>query len=164
MIERRKRKLKEMEVKAREQYERASDRIKTTLIISFDYNQSASIIEYLNPQTIPAKIRYILSFCKSTQYFDIRDYITNSESDIAVSKAPEPEDIVWGNVAVPLSVLFFRKLVVWLVMILLSGILLSIVYGISFAQKNGTGIWSSVFIGFLITFFNMLTKCTPFVR
>lgn len=90
MIERRKRKLKEMEIKAREQYERANDRIKTTLIVTFDYNQSASIIEYLNPQTIPAKIRYVFSFCKSTQYFDIRDYITNSESDIVVSKAPEP--------------------------------------------------------------------------
>ena len=70
----------------------------TTMIVSFDYSQSADIVEHLNPQTIPAKIRYILSFCKSTQYFDIRGYMSNEESNIAASRAPEPEDIVWGNV------------------------------------------------------------------
>lgn len=66
-----------MEMRAIEQYQRANERVKTTILITFDYNQSASIIEYLNPQTIPAKIRYLISACKSTQYFDIRDYLIN---------------------------------------------------------------------------------------
>lgn len=152
-----------MEIRARESYQRANERVKTTILVTFDYNQSASIIEYLNPQTIPAKIRYLISACKSTQYFDIRDYLINEESDIIASRAPEPEDIIWGNVAVPLSVLAIRKLIVWLIMILLSGILLSIIYGLSFAQKNGTGIWSSIMVGFFVSFFNLITKCNIFV-
>lgn len=160
MFDRRKNKIMEMEIRAREQYQRANDRIKTTVLVTFDYNQSASIIEYLNPQTIPAKIRYLVSACKSTQYFDIRDNLINEESDIIASRAPEPEDIIWGNVAVPLSVLVIKKLLVWLVMIVLSGTLLGIIFGISFAQANGTGTWSSIFIGFLVSFFNLITKCT----
>ena len=60
----------------------------TTVLVSFDYTQSADIIEHLNPHVIPAKIRYYLSFCKSTQYFDIRDFKSNQESDIICSRAP----------------------------------------------------------------------------
>lgn len=89
--------------------------------------------------------------------------ISNSESDVIASRAPEPEDIIWGNVAVPISVLALRKLLTWALMIVLSGILLSIIYGISFAQKNGTGVWSSIFIGFLVAFFNLITKCKSII-
>ena len=76
-----------------------------------------------------------------------------------MSRAPEPEDIVWGFVAVPLNIKIIGKLIVWGAMIVLSGILLAIVYGISFAQISGAGMWSTILIGFFITFFNMLTKC-----
>jgi hypothetical protein len=75
------------------------------------------------------------------------------------SRAPQPEDIIWGNVAVPLKVLILRKLLVWLAMIVLSGICLGIVFGLSAAQVAGSTFWPGIFIGLVITVFNMLTKC-----
>jgi len=66
---------------------------------------------------------------------------------------------VWGNVAVPLKVLIIRKLLVWLAMIVLSGICLGIVFGLSTAQLGGATVWPAIFIGLVITVFNMLTKC-----
>jgi hypothetical protein len=44
-------------------------------------------------------------------------------------------------------------------MIVLSGILLAIIFGLSFAQLSGAGMWSAILVGFFVTFFNMLTKC-----
>ena len=108
---------------------------------------------------MPAKIRYYLSFKKSTQYFNIRDFKFNEEAEIVASRAPEPEDIIWGNVAVPLKILLLRKLVVWLVMILISGFCLGAIYGLSLAQAGGATTWPSVAIGLVVAFLNMLTKC-----
>jgi hypothetical protein len=77
MLERRKNKVKEMEIRAREEYEKANPQLKTTVIVTFHCSQSADIIEHLNPQTIPAKIRYLITIFKSTQYFEIRDFVSN---------------------------------------------------------------------------------------
>lgn len=50
----------------------------STVFVTFHHNQTAEIIENLNPQNLPAKIRYYLSCKKSTQYFDIRDFKVNN--------------------------------------------------------------------------------------
>jgi len=60
---------------------------------------------------------------------------------------------------VPLKIQFLRKLVTWGVMMLLSGVCLAIVYGLSFAQLGGATTWPSIAIGVIVTLFNMLTKC-----
>ena len=41
MIDRRQNKIKEMEKRAQEQYKRANREIKSTIIVTFDYNQTA---------------------------------------------------------------------------------------------------------------------------
>lgn len=152
--------MQEMEMRAREQYARASSELTTTMIVSFQYTQSADIVEHLNPQSLPAKIRYYLSFCKTTQYFDIRDHKSNQESNIVCSRAPEPEDIIWGNVEVPFCIWFVRKLLTWLIMLVISGALFGVVWGTSKAQVDGAGMWSSVLLGLFVTLANMLSKFT----
>ena len=51
------------------------------------------------------------------------------------------------------------KILTWVLMLVISGILFGIVWGISEAQVRGTGIWSSVIIGLLVTLANMFSKC-----
>ncbi len=50
----------------------------SAVIVTFNYNQTAEIIENLNPQSLPAKIWYYLTCKKYTQYFDIRDFRANN--------------------------------------------------------------------------------------
>lgn len=47
-------------------------------------------------------------------------------------------------------------------MILLSGVCIGIVYGLSVAQVGGALTWPSIAIGLVITVFNLLTKCNSF--
>ena len=44
-------------------------------------------------------------------------------------------------------------------MIVISGVCLGAIYGLSFVQAAGATTWPSVAIGLVVTFFNMLTKC-----
>jgi hypothetical protein len=118
-----------MEVKAREQYRLPTDKnLKTTFFVTFKFNQSAHIIEDLNPQSIPAKIRYLVSCCRTAQYLTVRDN-SNQTITIPVSRAPDPEDLIWGNLKVSLLTRFLWKLLTWGVIILFLGITFGICYG-----------------------------------
>jgi hypothetical protein len=78
MLERRRNKLQQMEDKAREQYKLPQGKdLKTIYFVTFKHNQSVNIIEELNPQSLPAKIRYLLTCCRSAQYFSVRDEQSN---------------------------------------------------------------------------------------
>ncbi len=69
-------KVNQMQQRIKQQYRKISEYNTagvTTFFVTFDNNQSAGIIEDLNPQTFPAKIRYIMSLFRSTQYFSIKN-------------------------------------------------------------------------------------------
>lgn len=89
--------------------------------------------------------------------------MTNKESGIVVSRAPEPEDIVWGNVEIPLCMNILRKILTWTLMILISGGLFGIIWGLSSVQAGGTGIWASILIAFMVTLTNMFSKCSFYI-
>lgn len=154
-----------MENRAREHYNVKIKDLTTTVFVTFAYNQSAAIIENLNPQNIPAKIRYLISCFRSTQYFKIRDERTNEEIDIRATRAPDPEDIIWGNVELPTLTIVVRKLIVWGILLALVGITFGIVYGLTAWQiLDSTNPSISVLIALTITLMNMLVRCNYFLN
>lgn len=56
-----------------------------------------------------------------------------------IERAPEPEDIIWTNLAVPLGEVIKRKVITYTATFILLGISFAIVYGLSVAQINSSG-------------------------
>ncbi len=129
MLERRRIKILKMEVKAREQYRLPHNKnLKTTFFVTFKFNQSAHIIEDINPPSIPAKLRYFFSCCRTAQYLTVRDDSSQTIT-IPVSRAPDPEDLIWGNLKVPLLTRFLWRLLTWGVIAAFLGTTFGICYG-----------------------------------
>lgn len=134
------------------------------MFATFAYNQNAAVIDDINPHTIPSYIRYVISCFRSAHYFKIRDERTNEELSISVTRAPEPEDIIWGNIEVPILTLVLRKGLVWLALFAMVGITYGIVYGITVVQmQNPTLMYLSFILALVITLMNMLIRCNSII-
>ena len=57
------------------------------------------IITELNDPSIASKIRYYLTCCQGRNKF--RLHRGQEEIKVKIERAPEPEDILWSNLAVP---------------------------------------------------------------
>ena len=96
--------------------------------MTFQRSQSANYIGGVNPQSLSERISYYLSCCSSALYLDLRR--GGRPLGIKVSRAPEPEDVNWGDIGVDLCSIVLRKCLTYLVTGLLLGASFGIVYGL----------------------------------
>ena len=75
---------------------------------------------------------------------------------IKVSRAPEPEDINWGNIGVDFCSIVIRKCLTYLVTGLLLGASFGIVYGLIQVQESSNNSILSYAITISITLINVL--------
>lgn len=132
-----------------------SEEITTTIFVSFESSQSANIIESVNPQSFSAKIRYVLSCCQSACYFKVKNR-SNEEISVSVSRAPEPEDIIWNNIGFPYESIICRKLLTYFILLLLLGASFGIVYGLTILQLTYNNSILSIAISLSITVINIV--------
>lgn len=151
-----------MEQKAQEQYRLPlSKDLKTIFFVTFKYNQSVRIIENINPQSIPAKIRYFLSCCRSAQYFSVRDDFNNEEVSICTRRAPDPEDIIWGQLKTPMKTLVLSRLITWSAIIAIIGATFGVCYGLNYLSIISGLTYMPVILAIIITISNIFLKCKP---
>ena len=119
------------------------------------------MIEDLNPQTLAGKIRYYISCWQSALYFTFREEHTNEELNIRATRAPLPEDIIWGNVGLPLKMYACRKIVVALMLLGLIGCTFLFTYFVTLMQMRWPKYsFLSFIFALVLTLMNMLVKCS----
>jgi ABC-type glycerol-3-phosphate transport system permease component len=90
----------------------------------------------LNDPSIASKIRYYLTCCQGRNKF--RLHRGQEEIKVKIERAPEPEDILWSNLAVPTGEYAKRKIITYTVTFAMLGASFGIVYGLSKAQQSNT--------------------------
>lgn len=82
-------------------------------------------------------IGYILSkylLCCCMKQSKIKSY--EKKFTLNVEKAPEPEDVIWENLQFNSKHRFFRKLMVYLISLVLIAISFGIIVGLNYGQVN----------------------------
>lgn len=93
-----------------------------------------ALVSRLNDPSLAASIRYFITCGQGHHKFK---FIRNDHNyNVKVERAPEPEDIIWTNLAVPLEEKVKKKLATFSVTFVTLGISFAIVYGLSQAQKS----------------------------
>lgn len=112
-------------------------------------------IATLNDPSFNSKLRYYLSCCQAGNRFKFdRD---GKEYNITIERAPEPEDVVWTNLGMSDGEIIKRKLITYLVTIVLLGASFGAVYGLSRAQMATQGnMILSLAISGVISFINVI--------
>jgi len=117
----------------------------------------------MNPQNFSDKIRYVLSCCQNALYFKINNQ-SNESLNIVVSKAPEPEDIIWENIGVSFQSIILRKLLTYFILLLLLGGSFGIVYVLTMLQMNdNSNQILSIAVSLSITVINIIIGGIPIV-
>jgi|JI6StandDraft_1071083.scaffolds.fasta_scaffold16528_5 hypothetical protein len=76
-----------------------------------------------------------------------------------ITRAPEPEDIIWENIGLPPAQRFFRKTFTYVISILTLGLSFYIIYKLSEWQYNTASRTLSILISVFITAVNGLLAC-----
>ena len=77
--------------------------------------------------------------------------------DLTIARAPEPEDIIWGNIGHHNCAYYLRKLFTFTVTAVLLGISFGIVYGLTKAQQaNDDNRYISIAISLTISIVNAI--------
>jgi hypothetical protein len=98
-------------------------------------------------------IRYYLSCCQNALYFQLE---SKFESKVVVTRAPEPEDIIWDNIGISSCSIYLRKLMTYFVTLLLLGASFGIVYGLTALQETLKNSILSIAISLSITLINII--------
>jgi len=81
-----------------------------------------------------------------------------------VSKAPEPEDIIWENIGVSFQSIILRKLLTYFILLLLLGGSFGIVYVLTMLQMNdNSNQILSIAVSLSITVINIIIGGIPIV-
>ena len=77
--------------------------------------------------------------------------------NLKIERAPEPEDIIWGNIGLSDGQKLCRKFVTFSITIIILGLSFLAVYGLSVAQLNNAGnSFLSILISLVISLINIL--------
>ena len=105
--------------------------VKTNVFVTFLHSESANVIDIANPYGFSNKMRYYLSCCKKALFLKLK---VEDGNEVIVSRAPEPEDIVWENIGIPENTIIQRKLLTYFITFLLLATSFGIVYGLTILQ------------------------------
>lgn len=78
---------------------------------------------------------------------------------ISASRAPDPQDIVWGNLKTPLKKRILSKLLIWSLICAIWGATFGVCYGFNYLGVMIGGNFMSIVMAALVTLANMLIKC-----
>lgn len=118
----------------------------------------------MNEEDFSGKLRYFINFCGSKKL-----HLPNSEGVMVktyIRQAPEPEDIIWNNLGRTSCELIKKKLMTYIVTLIILGISFAVVYGLSVAQvrfsdeenKNTNRQYLSFIISLVIAIFNVIIQ------
>lgn len=107
----------------------------------------------LNSTHINDKIRRFFTSIRHNEALPLQD--------VTLTRAPEPEDIIWMNVGVPGCETFWRKLLTFTGTFIMLGISFVILYGLSAAQvQKSSNIAISIAISIVIQVINVVIEGT----
>jgi hypothetical protein len=139
-----------------------SEQLRTTVFVTFERAKTMTMITRLNDPSFLSLTRYYLT-CKKGhhRFLFMRD---QNNMHVKIERAPEPEDVIWTNIAVPTSEIVKRKAITFTVTILLLGTSLVISYGLAIAQQNNiTNQVLSLAVSICVSFMNIVIggNCYP---
>jgi hypothetical protein len=89
----------------------------------------------------------------------VRDEQTNQEISINTCRAPDPQDIIWGNLKAPLKKKILSRLVTWAVIMAFWGTTFGVCYGLNSLSIQSGVTFMPIVMAVVVTLFNMLMKC-----
>ena len=131
---------------------------KSIAIVTFKSSTTKDAITKYNTMNLVDKIRYYLRCCPSKNKLILQDSTTNKPyRGIIISRAPEPEDILWENLTYTDCSKFLRSLATYFVTILLLSVSLGIIYFLSLQQKkNSSNFYLNILISLTISVINFI--------
>lgn len=120
------------------------------MFVTFRYQLAAYSILQKNQNHYSSKIR---DFLKS---ITVNERLSHPDLEGAIiSKAPEPEDIIWCNVGVPECLIYWKKCITFTVTAIILCISFGIMYGLSIVQELNH---EDQIISFLISIVILITN------
>ena len=151
-----KRKYEEILAKMRKKLEAKLDANRTVAFVTFATHEQRNFVIENNQNSIFYKLKRGLQFWKDSDYFSLRKGECVYD-DLIIEIPPEPEDINWGNLGMTYCQKFLRMCLTFLVSLILVGISLLIVYGLSTVQRNNENQrFISILISLAISVTNLL--------
>ena len=133
---------------------------KTSAFITFDTIDQRNFFLQKNPNHALNTLKRIFPCYEDPERFCVSkgsEYFTN----ILIYPAPEPEDVIWGNIGMNTFELFCRLFFSSIATLVILGIAFVIVYGLSTVQQNEKKRrYISVIISLVISGFNLLIIST----
>ena len=104
----------------------------TTVFVTFEINNAKTVINHIHQTGLLGRIRGLCNDDFKRFSFKRGD----SELTLDISRAPEPEDIIWENIGHRDCATYCRKFFTFSVTVLLLGISFGIVFGLTKAQES----------------------------